>query len=90
MSPYFRCGLRLVVLAVLATALACAPPAPAGSPQAVATRSVFPGENWDSIADLRSAGWSPAGLDSVRDSLATLSSTGFVAIVGSAPHRSRP
>lgn len=77
-----RCGVRLVVLAVLATALACAPPAPAGSPQAAATQGVFPGENWDSIADLRSAGWSPAGLDSVRDSLAALPSTGFVAIVG--------
>lgn len=42
----------------------------------------FPGAIWDSIADPRAAGWSREWLDSVRARLATLPSTGFVAIVG--------
>jgi CubicO group peptidase (beta-lactamase class C family) len=43
---------------------------------------VFPGAAWDSITDPRAAGWSRERLDSVRARLATLASTGFVAIVG--------
>lgn len=64
---------------VAALALACArtpssTPAPAGA--------VYPAATWDSITDPRAAGWSRAGLDSVRADLATLASTGFVAVVG--------
>lgn len=43
---------------------------------------VFPGATWDSITDPRAAGWSRDWLDSARARLATLPSTGFVAIVG--------
>ena len=64
-------------------AIACAPATRAPVP-ANATQSgvVFPGATWDSIADVRAAGWSRAGLDSVRADLATTATTGFMAVVG--------
>jgi CubicO group peptidase (beta-lactamase class C family) len=70
-----------VALAALAAsiALACARQTAIGSPSGA---HVYPAASWDSITDARSVGWSPAGLDSVHTRLATLPSTGFVAIVG--------
>lgn len=67
----------LVALVVIA---ACARQA-AERPVAPAT-AVYPGASWDSITDARAFGWSPTGLDSVRADLATLPTTGFMAIVG--------
>lgn len=43
---------------------------------------VYPGASWDSITDPAAAGWSRAGLDSVRARLSALPSTGFMAVVG--------
>jgi CubicO group peptidase (beta-lactamase class C family) len=43
---------------------------------------VWPGAQWDSIASPEARGWSRAGLERVRAKLATLPSTGFVAIAG--------
>jgi CubicO group peptidase (beta-lactamase class C family) len=77
--------LRRALPALLAAlALGCASATrPAAAPTAaVAATSVYPGAEWERIADPASAGWSRAGLDSVRARLATLPSTGFVAVVG--------
>ena len=52
------------------------------TPAQLAGARVFPGAQWDSITDPRTAGWRRAGLDSVRAKLSTMASTGFVAVVG--------
>jgi CubicO group peptidase (beta-lactamase class C family) len=44
--------------------------------------AVYPGTEWERIGRPEEVGWSSAGLDSVRAKLATMSSTGLVAIVG--------
>ena len=72
--------LRVLLASVLATA--CARPSSVASTTPVAGVSVFPAASWDMVADPKSAGWSRAGLDSVRAQLAALPSTGFMAIVG--------
>jgi CubicO group peptidase (beta-lactamase class C family) len=81
LSSRVKQGICSVVFAAfaLATAVACArqPAVSSG-----AASAVFPGATWDSIRDPKSVGWSRARLDSVRADLATLPSTGFVAIVG--------
>lgn len=50
----------------------------------LATRAapVFPGAEWERIDRPESVGWSEAGLDEVRQRLAELPSTGFIAVVG--------
>ena len=50
-------------------------------PSAAANR-VFPAAEWESIARPDSIGWSAAGLEQVRARLATMPTTGFMAIVG--------
>ena len=85
-DPHLRPLIRLSTLAaqtlVALLVISCArhPSIPAPAPT---TRAwVFPAASWDSIGDPRSLGWSPAGLDSVRARLATLPSTGFMAVIG--------
>lgn len=76
---------RIALLAVAASApLACARQASSTyqSPTALAAAAVFPGATWDSIRDPRTVGWRRESLDSVRARLATMPSTGFLAIVG--------
>ena len=70
---------RLALSFVVAIALGCAR-APSSTP--IPAHAIYPGVVWDSITNPRAVGWSPAGLDSVRADLATLASTGFVAVVG--------
>lgn len=68
------------LLLLLAFAPACAQQA---RPVVAASASaVYPGASWEAITQPEAAGWSRAGLDSVRAKLATMSTTGFVAIVG--------
>ena len=69
---------------VIAFAVACAPASqrPETVTPAAAATTVYPGATWDSITNPASIGWSRPGLDSVRAKLGTLTSTGFVAIVG--------
>ena len=75
--PFFRhWAHRLAGLAILVAATACA------TPRASATAHVYPGASWDSIPSAASAGWSKAGIDSVRARLATMPTTGFMAVVG--------
>ena len=77
-----RCTLAFAGL-VLALGLACSPTGQGARDvaPAAAGRYVYPGATWDSIRDPAALGWSRAGLDSVREKLATLPSTGFVAIL---------
>jgi CubicO group peptidase (beta-lactamase class C family) len=76
--------LRSALLLSLALLAGCAPRAAVAPPSAVAAAPapVYPGAEWERIADPASVGWSAAALDSVRARLATLPSTGFVAVVG--------
>lgn len=52
------------------------------APGLLVANAVWPGATWDSIRDPRTAGWTRAGLDTVRALLSTKETTGFVAIVG--------
>ena len=85
-TPFVPRLLRHLALAAALLPLGCAPsaaPATTPAPAAVAAASaVYPGATWARIADPASVGWSAAGLDSVRAHLATLPSTGFMAVVG--------
>ena len=59
-----------------------ATPAPAAPASAAAKSAfVYPGAEWEEIADPTTAGWTPAALDAVRAELSKLSTTGFMAIV---------
>jgi CubicO group peptidase (beta-lactamase class C family) len=49
---------------------------------ATTPRTVYPGADWERVASPESVGWSSAGLEKVREKLATLPSTGMVAVVG--------
>ena len=87
---------RAAAVALLLGALAagCAPPsrqdvtvrgAPSSAVQSsapLAGAPVYPRATWDSIANPEAAGWSREGLERVRAKLATMPSTGFMAVVG--------
>ena len=82
----FRHG-RWAVAAVFLWGLGvgCAAPSVQEARTGAATSArapVYPGATWDSITRPEAEGWSRRGLDSVRAKLATLPSTGFVAVVG--------
>ena len=75
----------VVALLVAALGTSCAPSAIQQSQApsaAVAVAPVYPGATWDSIADPEAHGWSRDGLQRVREKLATMPSTGFMAVVG--------
>jgi CubicO group peptidase (beta-lactamase class C family) len=78
--------LRIRAGATLALALltACSPRVETATPvSAVApARAVYPVPSWTRLENPESVGWSPAGLDSVRARLATLPTTGMMAVVG--------
>lgn len=82
-----RAGLRALPLALFAlTATSCAR-APAATSDAAragaaASTAVYPGTEWERLSSPEAVGWSSAGLDSVRAALASLPSTGFMAVVG--------
>lgn len=78
-----RARLIAIVSFVLAT-LSCARARSSAlqAHDALVANPVWPGATWDSIRDPRTAGWTRAGLDSVRAVLSTKETLGFVAIVG--------
>lgn len=78
-AVFARLSARIVIASLFA--IGCVRPVSVQFPVAAAN-AVFPGASWESVSDVRRAGWSPAGLDSVRAKLATLPSTGFMAISG--------
>lgn len=82
MTAARRAALALV-LAFGAPACATRTAAPrADAAAARPTPASYPGASWERIARPESAGWSQAGLDSVRARLTLLPSTGFMAVVG--------
>jgi CubicO group peptidase (beta-lactamase class C family) len=72
-------------LALLLLPLSCAPAirssAEPTSSAALAATYVYPGAEWERIADPRTVGYSPAGLERVRAQLADMSTSAFMAVV---------
>ena len=77
-------GRRIATVYIALATLSCARQSSPvyQAPGALVANAVWPGATWDSIRDPRIAGWTRAGLDSVRAVLSTKETTGFVAIVG--------
>jgi CubicO group peptidase (beta-lactamase class C family) len=84
MRTFFAARVALALL--LSLGVACAPRVESRSPESSAlsapSNAVYPLPSWTSIADPGSVGWSKAGLDSVRARLATMATTGMMAVVG--------
>jgi CubicO group peptidase (beta-lactamase class C family) len=55
--------------------------APPAAPAATKSAFVYPGAEWDKVADPASFGWTPASLEAVRAELSKLSTTAFMAVV---------
>jgi CubicO group peptidase (beta-lactamase class C family) len=66
-------------LALSVWAIACSS---SSAQQAKQAQSVYPAAEWERIDRPENAGWSAAGLEQARAKLSTLSTTGFMAIVG--------
>jgi len=81
---HMRLVSRLALALFAATLGACSPrvQAPAPSASVAVARGVYPIPSWTSVESPEAGGWSLAGLDSVRAKLSTLSTTGFMAVVG--------
>jgi CubicO group peptidase (beta-lactamase class C family) len=81
-----RLLLRIAALSLIGSVIGACATATSQSPAAGAgcrvLQPVYPATAWERIDDVRCAGWSANGLDSVAAHLATLSTTGFVAISG--------
>jgi CubicO group peptidase (beta-lactamase class C family) len=82
------CLTRSLRLTLLLLGLGAACSAGRGAPAATEGRGceplppVYPAAQWQRIAVVECAGWSSAGLDSVRALLAGMSTTGMMAVVG--------
>ena len=77
--------LRALLAVLVLLAAGCAPASVATRPASSAAAQaapVYPGAAWEHVRTPESAGWSSRGLDSVRARLATLPSTGFMAVAG--------
>lgn len=81
-------GARIALLAATILAPACARPAAPPPPRAAAATAgapagvVYPAVQWERIAIPESAGFSRAGIDSVRSHVARLNTTGLVVVAG--------
>lgn len=74
---------RLLFAAALAAGLvACAPAAPPRTPGASAAATVFPGAEWERIADPSSSGYCADRFDAVTAIAKEAGTTGMVAVVG--------
>ncbi len=87
MSPrslFIRRAARLTAAAG-GLALACGrapspPPVPPAAPAREAAADVYPGADWERIADPVAAGWSAAWLDSVRTTVGAMKTTALVVV----------
>jgi CubicO group peptidase (beta-lactamase class C family) len=81
---YMRLTSRLALALLVAGVGACSPrvQAPAPSASVAVARGVYPVPSWTAVESPEAVGWSRARLDSVRAKLSTLSTTGFMAVVG--------
>jgi CubicO group peptidase (beta-lactamase class C family) len=79
-----RRRVRAVATLALAILSGCSPRVDPAPPTlaAVSASAVYPVPAWTRVEDPESVGWSSAGLDSVRARLATLPTTGMMAVVG--------
>jgi CubicO group peptidase (beta-lactamase class C family) len=79
-----RLASRLSLALFVATLGGCSPSAQPGTsaPAVAAARPVYPVPSWTAVDSPEAAGWSRAGLDSVRARLGTLATTGLMAVVG--------
>jgi CubicO group peptidase (beta-lactamase class C family) len=75
-------AVALVALGAVSCSSATSSARPSATYSAASAADVFPGAEWERVPSAAAAGWSQAGLDSVRARLSTLPTTGFVAIVG--------
>jgi CubicO group peptidase (beta-lactamase class C family) len=85
MRPFLRLRAAATLgLTLLSTTLGCAPRIETSNPTVAAATApaVYPVPSWTAIDNPESVGWSRAGLDSVRARLATLATTGMMAVVG--------
>ena len=76
---------RILLLGALAGGCSASPsraPVSYQPPTALAAAGIVPAQEWDSIAEPRTVGWTRPGLDSARARLAPLATTGFMAVVG--------
>src|SRR5262245_41368099 len=72
---------RRNLIPILLLAAGCTPAATKSS-GARPDSYVYPEQSWTTIDSPESAGWSSAGLERVRQKLATMSTTGMMAVVG--------
>lgn len=67
----------LVIAAFIA---ACASPSPVARVTPAPAGSVFPGADWERVADPVAAGWSRSGLDSVRATVSRMNTTAMMVV----------
>lgn len=67
----------LVIAAFIA---ACASPSPVARVTPAPAGSVFPGADWERVADPAAAGWSRSGLDSVRATVSRMNTTAMMVV----------
>lgn len=81
--PILRRSALAVLVAVSALASGCASaPAHTAAPAALGAAPVYPGATWEYVDTPEAVGWSSAGLARVHERLATLPTTGMMAVVG--------
>ena len=68
------------VLAAAVLVAACATPSPVARVTPSAAGSVFPGADWERVADPAAAGWSRAGLDTVRATVSRMNTTAMMVV----------
>ncbi|MDQ8153389.1 MAG: serine hydrolase, partial [Gemmatimonadota bacterium] len=70
--------LALSAAALVVAVAACSPSAPAPRATPAPAAVVYPGADWERVSDPAAIGWSRAALDSVRATLATMSTTAML------------
>lgn len=73
---------RFVLLALVAALAACSSTTPSSQATPAAAAPVYPGADWERVADPTSLGWSRQGLDSVRATLSRMATTGMMVVEG--------
>ncbi len=73
---------RLMIVAAASVGAACARSAPAPSVPTTRGPAVFPTGDWERLADPVAAGWSAAGLDTVRATVGRMNTTAMLVVEG--------
>ena len=75
-------NLRLMIVVVALVGAGCSRAAPAPSVSTTRGSAVFPSGDWERLADPVAAGWSAAGLDTVRATVARMNTTAMMVVEG--------